>query len=553
MAEWMEVDMGEIFDEESSSHATEGMNSQGGMGDALFPSTLSDSQEKLLSVLFVVSAALSILGSSTIVIKVLRNRSKASPYDRLMLGLSSFDILASLTFAMWPFLLPRETSKRVWAVGTDWTCTFVGFLTQLSFAAMLYNAALSYYCLLAVRFGVKRKQMAHYERWMHFSAILFPLVTASLGAAFGVFRELEVGFGCWATNNYPVNCEGDDCKAHIWGYVLGLVPTGFAFGSLLVNNIVIYRYVRRILPRSNNSGGRNASHRRSTLDGKHQDSVSTDTLSNLQIQEVAKQGFLYVGTFVFCYWSGFTIRLLEHLVDDVDDAKIFPLLLVQSMCLPLQGFFNMLVYNRGNYRRLRAAYPSLSHWAVLRRACFDTDIPRLADLTPTVDEVLDLEADGASRSSSATCGGGSFFEQQPEEYYNACAQSVLSSSGRSCTSTHSLTFSTTLSVVEEDETEEQKSGAIMGSQEHEEKEQEECSTPTPSNSHRQDTTVGGVEEETKEPFPGDTVSEGPSAHPVLSRSFRRIRMDGVVEDDATISSSCNGEEKQPDSPNNNKC
>lgn len=569
MAEWTSIGATGLYDEETSqsyprNHSIAGLDnhigdSSSNMHSTMYPSTLSDAQEMLLSILFVISAGFSIVGSSTIVIKVLCNRSKASPYDRLMLGLSSSDIIASFTYAMWPFLLPAGTSKRVWAIGNYATCAFLGFLTQLSFAALLYNGVLSYYYLLTVRFGVKRHKMARYERWMHGCAILFPLVTASIGAAFGVFHELEVGFGCWTTN-YPENCEGDECTAHIWGYVFGVIPLAFAFGSLLINNIVIYRYVRISL-RRNDSRGEGSPQTGSTSFGaagaasqQHERAkqASADDVRKAQIKEVATQGFLYVGTFFFSYWSAVALRLVEHLVEDVDDSKVFPLLLVQSMCLPLQGFFNMLVYNRPNYRRIRAADPELSAWAALRRACFDTEIPRLADITRKIDQrTVEDDADFEHTSSSAACngtgsGGVSYFPQHPEEYYNACAQHVLSSSGRS-TSSPSAGFSTTLPVVEEDE-EEASSLAMPQELAYAEKDDH-----SQENTQRDDTrTIHSIVnvEEAKEPYPEDeniAHLEGCPSLP-LSRSFR-IRMDGVVEDDASCSG--NGEEKQPEEINNN--
>ena len=181
-----------------------------GTSHASYRSSLTvGNKEKLLSVLLVLSASLSILA-----------------YDRLMLvGLSSFDTIASFTCAMQPFLPNQETSRQIWAVGNHVSCNFLGYQTQLKFAAMLYNGALSYYFLLAVRFGWKGRRMARYEPpLMHFSAILFPLVTASLvGAAFGVFHELEAGFGCW-TADYPEGCQGDQCTSYVrddphWAFV----------------------------------------------------------------------------------------------------------------------------------------------------------------------------------------------------------------------------------------------------------------------------------------------------------------------------------------------
>jgi hypothetical protein len=113
-------------------------------------STLTDSQEVLMSSLNMISATLSCLGSSMIVYRVYKNRNETvvrknskhtefitTPYDRIMLGLSVCDIVASLTFGFGSLLLPSDSSTRAWAAGTDTTCSFLGFFTvSILYAAM---------------------------------------------------------------------------------------------------------------------------------------------------------------------------------------------------------------------------------------------------------------------------------------------------------------------------------------------------------------------------------------------------------------------------------
>jgi hypothetical protein len=81
-------------------------------------STLTDGQEITLYLLGVFAGALSVVGSSSIVYKVISDRAKAAPHDRLMLGLSSCDIVASISYAMSPFLLPQDTRRKKWQVNS---------------------------------------------------------------------------------------------------------------------------------------------------------------------------------------------------------------------------------------------------------------------------------------------------------------------------------------------------------------------------------------------------------------------------------------------------
>lgn len=78
-------------------------------------SSLSESQDIILCVLMICSGVLSVFGSSTIIYRVLKNPTGTNSYNRIMLGLSFFDIISSISFILTPFLLPSETSHRVWA------------------------------------------------------------------------------------------------------------------------------------------------------------------------------------------------------------------------------------------------------------------------------------------------------------------------------------------------------------------------------------------------------------------------------------------------------
>jgi len=231
-------------------------------------STLSENQERVLSILNVLSGFLSILGSLTIVYKVFRHWKKTktmTPYDRIMLGLSAADIIASLSFLLSPFLIPGAstsmstststststvTTHRVWAIGTQSTCSFLGWLTQLGLSVLWYNAALSFYYLFTVRFGISRHDFAQrYEKWFHLSACIFSISTASIGLIFDWYSEFQINQGCWL-GAIPKGCEMDGtCIGNglLVGWIFGGIPMLFTFLALTMNNIVIYLYVRKTL------------------------------------------------------------------------------------------------------------------------------------------------------------------------------------------------------------------------------------------------------------------------------------------------------------------
>jgi len=383
-------------------HITTAMNNT--IDDALVDiSGLTDKQDKALAVLQVCSASLSLVGSCMIVFKIISSlcgNRKTSPYDRIIFGLSICDIFGSCTYIMAPFLLPSETSVRIWASGSDRTCQQLGLMTQLfCIWALWYNAILSFYYLLTVRFQVKRRQFCRkYELWMHLIGIIFFPVTAFTGYFNDWYAEEALAMGCWVG---PADGHGE-----LIAYIYGAVPMVITIISLIVNNIVIYVYVRRNLlfssPKTNDDDDESNEIRSESLKStnpRSESGKSSNTVDGLETgdaresgerqsiqehltREAAIQGFLYVSTFLITFIPMFVVLILNGSMgyDTEDQAQLYPLLVLNAMLLPLQGFFNVFIYVRPTYNRFSAAYPDLSFWINIRLALFDPDIPRMTSI-----------------------------------------------------------------------------------------------------------------------------------------------------------------------------
>ena len=422
-------------------------------------SSLSDTQEKVLTLIPMVSGLLSIIGSSTIVyMAITKQRRKRrqmkngrrshdnknnnnnrdrdpswTPYTRLILGMSVLDIISSLTLMVTPFLLPSDTSQRVWAFGNDRTCTMLGFFQQLSISGFLYNAFLSFYFVLTVRFGITNTTLSKcFEPIMHIISIGFPLITASIGAAMGIFHELELGQTCWVSN-YPHNCEfeGPECKSEEIAWIYGGIALVFAFLTIPINNFIIYIFVQKQVRISHQSLQKKVSvvRRRKTntsltdvedsprrsrcslsLDGsnegsskegdnergefdvedlRHQKEEEDRHLRRRQESEqqtskeqqlkrlklVSTQTFLYVPAFFACTSWMFIIRVMESISFNAEDeADLFWMLVLQAWFFPLQGFFNVLIYMRPKYIKHRRQFPNETRLWAMRRSVFGSDI-----------------------------------------------------------------------------------------------------------------------------------------------------------------------------------
>lgn len=363
----------------------------GTVDDVLASSTgLSDNQEKALILLQITSSALSLVGSGVIVYKIIRNltRNKSSyPYDRIILGLSSCDLVASCTYAVGPFLLPSDTSERVWAFGNDTTCTWLGFLTQLAcFWAIWYNFILSCYYLLTVRFQVRKREFTRkYELPLHLSGAIFFPITSLIGLIGGWYSEERFAMICWI-GEVPKNCyETGNCYGQLVAYIFGAPSLLITMLALIINNTIIYIYVRKHL-----SGNGNGSENTDV-----EDSSQRLSLQKRLKREAAIQGFLYVSTFLLTFIPAFIIQVIEGLtqIGEENLAKMYPLLLANAILLPLQGFFNVFIYVRPTYTRFKIAQPEKSMIFILTKALFDPKIPRMSS---------EVATDGPTRATNLT-------------------------------------------------------------------------------------------------------------------------------------------------------
>eukprot|EP00980_Cylindrotheca_fusiformis_P017213 scaffold5297_cov104-Cylindrotheca_fusiformis.AAC.6 len=354
---------------------------------------LSDGQEKVLAILPIPSAALSIMGSCIIISMALRrkNRRRWTPYTRLLIAMSMCDIVASATISIATFLRPRDTSSRVWAFGTDATCSAVGFMNQISFSAVLYNGMLSLYFLLTARFGFKNAQMARcIEPLMHIVSIGFPLVTAVTGSIIGVYGEAAAGLGCWVSD-YGCDKDGDNCTSQIIAWLFYAKPALSVFICLIVNNSVIFLFVRRQTQAFSVSVSKmertDSSTSPESIDGfstRHENAVATEDRQNatenaassiLQHQNrrlalVSSQAFLFVASYFICnVWSGIMALAESAAKTETQELEMmvnfYPIAVLQAALLPLQGLLNMMVYIRPKYLKWRNQFPHQpTIWAV---------------------------------------------------------------------------------------------------------------------------------------------------------------------------------------------
>jgi len=307
--------------------------------------TFSDGQLIAVIVTCICSSSLSLVGSSAIVFKIIRDRTQnggMTAYDRFMLGLSTCDIIASIVWAHFPI------GSHVWAFGTPATCQAVGFSNQLALSSIWYNSLLSYYFL---GLGVRGKNYVQtFEPWLHITAAFWP-ITAIMGLPLG-----------WYPEDSPCGIIDETISL-----IVLVIPGLFVYLSVIINYTAIYAIVRRSL-------------RSSEAIVQRSFGLSGQTAGSTFVQKRIRKE---ATTSMLLYVAAFSVCVVPILVDTIlatqtsEYSGRFPVSLLLTILFRLKGFLNFFIYIKPAYTRFRAAYPNKSMRFVLHQALVNSKAPQL--------------------------------------------------------------------------------------------------------------------------------------------------------------------------------
>jgi len=331
----------------------------------------------ILAVAPKVPALLSLGGSMYIVWSVLSSRQKRSKmYHRLMLGLSCSDILASHVYFLGTWLIPRGSSGPFGDVymsfGTDGTCSYSGFFNQFGVASPLFNVSLSVYYLLHIQYGWRENALKKVEPIFHIIPIVFAMGTAITAMAKGMYGN--VFWTCWINPDPPQ----PDFQYYQWSFLFAPVWVCILIQLSVMSTLWwTMRSQERLIARKyalkapitptttksddtmnvveNTSQAGQQTNRSSTARKRINDEGKYST-------RIAVQGSLYV--LASCItWFFPTVQRITELSNG---TNYFTIQVLDTTLLPLQGFFNVLIYIRPKYMTYRRKYPDLSIGTILK-------------------------------------------------------------------------------------------------------------------------------------------------------------------------------------------
>ena len=285
-----------------------------------------------------ITGSMSIISSSIIISHFIKTfeYSRRKPNNRLLLSLSTVDILQSIAYTASSAPMPKGDFYG--AIGNTTTCTIQGFFIHIGLAVPAYNASLCLFFFLAICKNYDHEVFIEkIEPFCHVFALAYPLISATICASLGLFNGNGSGNYCWLYD------ENDPFHSFLISFICGPLPVALAFLIILYTMISINMHVKR----------RNRVSRRHSFT-----QVDTPTMTHVQ-QNAVTQAILFTSAFFLTYiWTSLTIPLKASGV--LGDADSY--LLMQSIFLPLQGFWNFIIFARPLVHKLQSLSPADLQW-----------------------------------------------------------------------------------------------------------------------------------------------------------------------------------------------
>lgn len=277
--------------------------------------------------------------------------------------------------------------------------TAQGFFLQLGLAIPIYNAGLSLFYLLVVKYNVKEPFLRRrFEPCMHSAAFLLSMGTSCASVGLDLFNNANLW--CWIAPLPPGCQEENSCvrgkNAWIYRWAFYYAPLWFCIVFVMITMWLVYRAVRQI-------EGANVRYR------KHERKMST-VEDYQRSREVASQALCYVGAF----YATFLFSTINRILQQTRGQTYFPLLLLHSMFDPLQVFLNFIVYRRPQFRRYGKEHPDASLKTKVREALqFSNSVKRKAEARHLQTE--HYQANRLQGNAQPTNNESSFIEQSNAE------------------------------------------------------------------------------------------------------------------------------------------
>lgn len=282
-----------------------------------------------------ISGIFSVIGSAMIVTDIIRKLirgAQTDPYQRIMLGLSLFDVLHSFFDSVLGTMMTPTESGWIKAFGNQSSCTVQGFFSALGFTgAFGYQIALSTNILMLITFGWTQKKFAQcMEVPMHICIVSIAVIYAIIPLPFQGYNAF-CGQCLWFTllDESGDVIRGSQVQSDVY-WTLFFLYIWIMLIYCSVAMISVYNTVRK----------------QETRMIRYAVSGASEEDHFRESKRIRKILLLYTLTLFLCWGIPFPLEVIIWRIGGLDAwiACPFAIKFIRELLIPLTGWFNMLVY-----------------------------------------------------------------------------------------------------------------------------------------------------------------------------------------------------------------
>jgi len=250
-----------------------------------------------------VGAILSMLGSTLMIVEVLRDKEKRKKViGELIISLSAFDIIGSLGYAFTSYPTPEE-DYIYGARGNGVSCSIQGFFIQIGTISLYLNVSIAFYYLLIIQCSWREHRLK--KSWVYYMLFAVPVLIGSIFAFAGIpFYDNNI---LWCNNSRSY-----------WSEIP--VAIAIAIATIIIVNLCWFVYKSE------------RASRRFRHDSENRNALSLAFF---------KQSLVYLGAF-YLTWPPYLA--MQILISRGVIYSQYYLILFSGLAVTLQGFWNYLFH-----------------------------------------------------------------------------------------------------------------------------------------------------------------------------------------------------------------
>jgi len=307
----------------------------------LIGAELSNLQHCIVIAVVLIGACLSAFSSIRILLLQRNAKDGQQTYHRLIFSMSVADVFFSLCCLLQLFLVDKEKTVQPWAIGNETSCSGIGFIfTFFYFVIVIHNALLSlHFWLIVVRKWTPSDMKKYFHRQSAVVAWVLPLLIQLYTVLSSRYVQTSIAMICFSDRDQiPEKIEV------AWLGIACLIATVFT--------VWVYIFYKKKIE--------------ITLARSSYASSFATQAQDKRSKKLARRSVAYFLVYLNTLLWTVALNILARFDDDIDlgNGWVFALRLISWIFLPLQGFFNMMVYVQPMITQKRKDHPEFSEWKI---------------------------------------------------------------------------------------------------------------------------------------------------------------------------------------------